>query len=69
MPIPALVAEGCFGRLKIESFHGRDWAGVTTGELVGMPDACPRRCRDVRVKGDLGCRGPMHYRRDLGLVA
>lgn len=69
MPIPALVAEGCFGRLKTESFHGRDWAGVTTGELVGMPDACLGWCRDVRVKGDLGCRGPMRCGRELGLAA
>lgn len=30
---------GFFGRLKIEFFHGRDWAGVTIEELMGMLDA------------------------------
>ena len=61
--------EGFFGRLKVEFFHGCDWAGVTIGEFVGMLDAYLRWYRDVRIKSDLGYRSPMQYRRDLGLAA
>ena len=61
--------EGFFGRLKIEFFHGCDWAGVTIEKLMGMPDAYLRWYRDVRIKGDLDYRSPMQYRRDLGLLA
>lgn len=61
--------EGFFGRLKIEFFHGCDWTGVTLEEFMGMLDAYLRWYRDVRIKGDLDCRSPMQYRRDLGLLA
>ena len=61
--------EGFFGRLKIEFFHGCDWTGVTIGEFMDMLDAYLRWYRDVRIKGDLDYRGPMQYRRDLGLLA
>ena len=61
--------EGFFGRLKIEFFYGRDWAGVTIEELMGMLDAYLRWYRDVRIKSDLDYRSPMQYRRDLGLAA
>lgn len=60
---------GFFGRLKIEFFHGRGWAGVTIKEFMDMLDAYLRWCRDVRIKGDLDYRSPMQYRRDLGLAA
>lgn len=61
--------EGFFGRSKIEFFHGRDWAGVTIKEFMGMLDAHLRWYGDVRIKGDLDYRSPMQYRRDLGLLA
>lgn len=61
--------EGFFGRLKIEFFHGRGWAGVTLEEFTDMLDAYLRWYRDVRIKGDLDYRSPMRYRRDLGLLA
>ena len=61
--------EGFFGRLKIEFFHGCDWAGVTLEEFMEMLDAYLRWYRDVRIKGDLDYRSPMQYRRDLGLAA
>lgn len=61
--------EGFFGRLKIEFFHGCDWAGVTLEEFMNMLDAYLRWYRDVRIKGDLDYRSPMQYRRDLGLLA
>ena len=60
---------GFFGRLKIEFFHGCDWAGVTIEEFRDMLDAYLRWHRDVRTKGDLDYRSPMQYRRDLGLLA
>ena len=61
--------EGFFGRLKTELFHGCDWAGVTIEEFMGMLDTCLRWYRDARIKGDLDCRSPMQYRRDLCLAA
>lgn len=61
--------EGFFGRLKIEFFHGCDWTGIALEEFMEMPDAYLRWYRDVRIKGDLDCRSPMQYRRDLGLLA
>ena len=61
--------EGFFGRLKIEFFHGCDWAGVTIEEFMDMLDAYLRWYRDARIKGDPDCRSPMQYRRDLGLLA
>lgn len=61
--------EGFFGRLKIEFFHGCDWAGVTLEEFMDMLDAYLRWYRDVRIKGDLDYRSPMQCRRDLGLLA
>jgi hypothetical protein len=65
----ALVAEGYFGRLKVEFFHGCDWAGVTIEQFMDMLDAYLRWYRDVRIKSDLGHEGPMAYRMELGLVA
>ena len=62
-------AEGFFGRLKVEFFYGRDWSGVMPKEFADMLDAYLRWYRDVRLKGDLGYRSPMQYRRDMGLVA
>ena len=64
-----LAGEGFFGRLKIEFFHGCDWAGVTLEEFMDMLAAYLRWYRDVRIKGDLDYRSPMQYRRDLGLLA
>ena len=48
--------EGFFGRLKIEFFHGRDWAGVTLEESADMLDAYLRWYRDVRLKSDWATR-------------
>lgn len=61
--------EGFFGRLKIEFFHGCDWAEVTIEKFMDMLDAYLRWYGDVRIKGDLDYRSPMQYRRDLGLAA
>ena len=61
--------EGFFGRLKTEFFHGRDWSEVTIEEFMGMLDAYLRWYRGVRIKSDLDYKGPMQYRRDMGLLA
>ena len=62
-------AEGFFGRPKTEFLYGGDWGGVTPDGFADVLDAYLRWHRDVRLKGDLGYRGPMQYRRDLGLIA
>ena len=62
-------AEGFFGRLKVEFFHGRDWQGVSLGEFEAMLDSYIVWYRDERLKSDLGYRSPMQYRRDLELIA
>ena len=69
MLISALVSEGYFGRLKVEFFHGCDWAGVTIEQFMDMLDAYLRWYRDVRIKSDLGYKSPMAYRMELGPVA
>lgn len=62
-------AEGFFGRLKVESFHGRGWDDAGMGEFMEMPDAYLFWYRDKRRKSDLGYMSPMQFRRSLGPVA
>ena len=62
-------AEGFFGRPKVGFLYGRDWGGVTPDGFVDVLDAYLGWHRDVRPRSDLGYRGPMQYRRDLGLIA
>ena len=61
--------EGFFGRLKIEFFHGCDWAEVTIEKFMDMLDAYLSWYRDGRLKSDLGYMSPAQYRRSLGLAA
>lgn len=51
-------AEGFFGRLKVESFHGRGWDDAGMGEFMEMPDAYLFWYRDKRRKSDLGYMRP-----------
>ena len=44
------ACEGFFGRLKVEFFHGRDWAGVTAEEFIAEPSAYVRWYREGRLK-------------------
>ncbi len=60
---------GLFGRLKVESFHGRGWDDAGMGEFMEMPDAYLFWYRDKRRKSDLGYMSPMQFRRSLGPVA
>ena len=60
---------GFFGTMRNETFHGRDWAGVTLDELVKRIDAYMERHNTARVKRSLGSMSPLQYRRSLGLAA
>ena len=44
------AAEGFFGRLKNEFFHGRDWRGVAAEELAERLDGWMRVYREGRLK-------------------
>jgi transposase InsO family protein len=59
------AAEGFFGNLKMEFFHGRDWENVTTAEFIERLDAHMRWHRDERIKHHLGGRSPREYRESL----
>lgn len=63
------VMEGLFGTMKTETFHGRDWAGVTPDELGKRTDAYMERHNATRIKRSLGSMSPPQYRRSLGLAA
>ena len=60
---------GFFGTMRNETFHGRDWAGVTRDELVKRIDAYMERHNTAMVKRSLGSMSPLQYRRSLGLAA
>ena len=62
------ACEGFFGRMKLEMFHGRDWSGVTVGQLEAEVDAYMRWFRDSRPKRRLGWLSPAEHRRSLGLA-
>lgn len=62
-------AEGFFGRLKVEFFHGHDWKGVSVEQFIEMLHTYLTWYREKRIKSDLDYKSPMQYRRDLGLVS
>ena len=62
------AAEGFFGRLKQEFFHGRDFAGVTIKGFVERLDGYMRWYRDERIKLTFGT-SIAKRRRELGLMA
>ena len=61
--------EGFFGTMKIEMFHGRDWAGVALDELGRRIDAYIESHNTAGIKRSLGSMSPLQYRRSLGLAA
>ena len=69
------AAEGFFGRLKNEFFHGRDWRGVSAEEFMGRLDSWMRFYSEARLKLFVGEDGRKYYdtidnrRRRLGLAA
>lgn len=62
------AAEGFFGRLKQEFFHGRDFAGVTIKGFIERLDAYMTWYRDERIKLTFGT-SIAKRRRELGLMA
>lgn len=63
-----MAAEGFFGRLKQEFFHGRDFTGVTINKFIEQLDAYTIWYRDKRIKLAFGI-SIMDRRRKLGLMA
>lgn len=55
--------EGFFGRLKMEFFDTRDWAGVSGEAFIAELDAWLRYYNERRAKQSLGWLSPMQYRR------
>ena len=62
------AAEGFFGRLKQEFFHGRSFTGVTIEGFVEQLDGYMRWYRDERIKLAFGT-SIAKRRRELGLMA
>ncbi|KFI90926.1 Integrase, catalytic region [Bifidobacterium saguini DSM 23967] len=63
------AAEGFFGRLKNEFYHGRDWKGVDYDEFRRRLTAYLTHYNETRIKKSLGWMSPVQYRRHLGLAA
>ncbi|MBT1167319.1 IS3 family transposase [Bifidobacterium simiarum] len=63
------AAEGFFGRLKNEFFHGRDWTGVGYQEFHERLAAYLTHYNETRIKKSLGWMSPVQYRKHLGLAA
>ncbi|ERL06455.1 IS3 family transposase, partial [Olsenella profusa] len=61
--------EGLFGTMEVETFHGRDWAGVTLDGLRERIDAYIERYNKTRVRRSPGPMSPLQYRQSLGLAA
>lgn len=59
-------AEGFFGLLKQEFFHGRDWSGVGAGESSAALDEWMRWFRSGRISQALGWLTPDEHRLALG---
>lgn len=59
-------AEGFFGLLKQEFFHGRDWSGVGAAEFSAALDEWMRWFRSGRISQALGWLTPDERRLALG---
>ncbi len=63
------AAEGFFGRLKVEMYHGAGWERRTAAELEAeLADYMDWYNRD-RIKASLGGMSPYNCRKSLGLAA
>ena len=62
------AAEGFFGRLKNELFHGRDWKNVTYQQFQERVEEYMNNYNTTRIKKSLGWKSPVQYRQDLGLA-
>ena len=59
-------AEGFFGLLRQEFFHGRDWTGVGAGEFSAALDEWIQWFRSGRISQVLGWLTPDGHRLALG---
>ena len=59
-------AEGFFGLLKCEFFHGRDWRGWSLEDFMGALDGWLRWFREGRISQALGWLTPDEHRLALG---
>lgn len=66
---PDNAAEGVFGCLKNEAFHGRDWTGVPYGRFKRHISAWISYHNKKREKQTLGWKSPVQYRKSLGLTS
>ena len=63
------ACEGFFGRLETEWFYRGDWQSTTVEQFIQVWDSYICWYNEKRVKMSLGARGPLDYRRSLGLMA
>lgn len=63
------ACEGFFGRLKVELFCERSWAGWSVDDFMNAVDDYIRWYNERRIKLSLGGMSPLQYRRSLGLAA
>ena len=63
------AAEGFFGRLKVEMYHGGGWERRTAAELGAELADYMDWCNRDRIKASLGGMSPYNYRKSLGLAA
>lgn len=62
------ACEGLFGRIKMEMFYNRSWAGVTMESFLETLDKYLHWYNNKRIKMSLGGKSPIQYRVSLGLV-
>ncbi|NEG89959.1 IS3 family transposase [Bifidobacterium aerophilum] len=63
------AAEGFFGKLKNEFYHGRVWTDVGYDEFHRRLSAYLTHYNETRIKQSLGWMSPVQYRKYLGLAA
>lgn len=62
------ACEGLFGRVKMEMFYNRSWAGVTMESFMETLDKYLHWYNNKRIKMSLGGMSPVQYRLSLGLA-
>ena len=62
------ACEGLFGRLKIEMFYNRNWAGVSMNQFIEILNNYLVWYNEKRIKISLGNMSPLEYRQSLGIA-
>ena len=60
---------GFFGRLKVEMFYGRSWAGWSMEEFMSEVDRYIHWYNERRIKTSHGGLSPVRYREKLDIAA